>query len=61
MNKLEAKYGFGSRISLCVEPRKTLQPTHQMLKLKKKIEHKIAPNSEKEKPRRLDDLHTQHR
>ena len=57
MKKLEAKYGFGSRSSLCAEPRKTLQPTHQMLKLKKKIEHKIASNSEKEKPRRLDDLH----
>jgi hypothetical protein len=57
MKKLEAKYGFGSRSSLCAEPRKTLQPTHHMLKLKKKIEHKIVSNGEKEKPRRLDDLH----
>jgi hypothetical protein len=56
MKKLEAKYGFCSRISLCTEPRKTLQPTHHMLRLKMKIERKIASKSEKEKPRRLDDL-----
>jgi hypothetical protein len=61
MKKLEAKYGFDSRISLCAEPRKTLQPMQHMLRLKMKIERKIASKSEKEKIHRLDDLHPQHR
>jgi hypothetical protein len=56
MKKLEAKYGFDSRISLCAEPRKTLQPMQHMLRLKMKIERELASNMEKEKPHRLDNL-----
>jgi hypothetical protein len=56
MNKFEAKYSFGSKISLSIKSRKPLQPDQYQLRLKMKVEREFASNMEKEKPHRLDNL-----